>query len=49
VDELILTIAPTLIGNGIPLFKENDFQLELFLKDNKRFNQFIKLHYVVKS
>ncbi len=49
VDELILTIAPTLIGNGIPLFKENDFQLELTLKNSKRFNQFIELHYVVKS
>ncbi|KAA0964892.1 dihydrofolate reductase [Sporosarcina sp. ANT_H38] len=47
VDELILTVAPTLIGNGIPLFKEGDFNLELSLKGIKRFNQFVELHYEV--
>ena len=25
VDEIIITIAPTLIGNGIPLFREGEF------------------------
>lgn len=48
VDELIVTIAPTLIGRGIPLFRENDFETELFLKDVKQFNQFVQLYYVVK-
>ena len=31
IDELILTVAPTLIGNGIPLFKEDDLHLESFI------------------
>ena len=49
IDELILTVAPTLIGNGIPLFKEDDLHLELFLKGIKRFNQFVELHYEVQN
>ncbi|MCX7923151.1 MAG: dihydrofolate reductase family protein [Clostridia bacterium] len=48
VDEFIITIAPTLIGSGIPLFKENNFELELELKNIRRFNQFVELHYVLK-
>jgi Dihydrofolate reductase len=48
VDEFIITISPTLIGRGIPLFKKNDFELELKLKDVKRFNQFVQLYYEVK-
>lgn len=49
IDELILTVAPTLIGNGIPLFKEDDLHLELSLKGIKRFNQFVELHYEVQN
>lgn len=48
VDDLIVTIAPTLIGRGIPLFRENDFETELFLKEVKQFNQFVQLYYEVK-
>lgn len=48
VDELILTIAPTIIGKGIPLFKSGDYQLDLSLKGTRTFNQFVELHYVVK-
>ncbi|WP_409276116.1 dihydrofolate reductase family protein [Neobacillus sp. SCS-31] len=48
VDEFIITIAPTIIGNGIPLFKEGNHQLDLSLKGTKKFNQFIELHYDVK-
>lgn len=48
VDEYIITIAPTLIGKGIPLFKKAAYELELVLKDVKRFNQFAQLHYVRK-
>lgn len=48
VDEFIITIAPTLIGRGIPLFKEFDFEFELKLKDIRRFNQFAELHYELK-
>jgi dihydrofolate reductase len=47
IDELIITIAPILIGKGISLFKEGDYELELSLKDTKRFNQFVELHYEV--
>lgn len=49
VDELILTVAPTLIGNGIPLFKEGDFYSEFSLKGIRRFNQFVELHYEMKK
>ncbi|WP_100330230.1 dihydrofolate reductase family protein [Bacillus xiapuensis] len=48
VDEFIITIAPSIIGSGIPLFKEGNYQLDLSLKGTKRFNQFIELHYEVK-
>lgn len=49
VDELIVTIAPTILGNGIPLFREGDYQLDLILKRMKNYNQFVELHYVVKK
>ncbi|MEK4870816.1 dihydrofolate reductase family protein [Niallia sp. FSL W8-1348] len=45
VDEFIITIAPTIIGEGVPLFKEDEYQLELFLKGTRCFNQFVELHY----
>lgn len=49
VDEFIVTVAPTIIGNGIPLFKEGDYQLELSLKGTRTFNQFVELHYEGKK
>ena len=49
VDEFIITVAPTLIGSGIPLFKEGNHQVELSLKGTKTFNQFVELHYEVKK
>lgn len=49
VDEFILTVAPILIGNGIPLFKEADLHLELSLKGVQQFNQFVELHYEVQK
>jgi len=48
VDELIITVSPVLIGKGIPLFKEIDFETELTLKSINRFNQFAELRYEVK-
>ncbi|KGX86853.1 dihydrofolate reductase family protein [Pontibacillus litoralis] len=47
VDELIITVAPTLIGTGIPLFKERNDHINLSLKDTQKFNQFVELHYEV--
>ncbi|MEC5425635.1 dihydrofolate reductase family protein [Virgibacillus sp. C22-A2] len=49
VDEIILTVAPTVIGKGIPLFREGDYQLDLSLKGTRKFNQFVELHYTVKN
>ena len=49
VDEIILTVAPTIIGKGIPLFKKGDYQLDLALKGTRTFNQFVELNYGVKS
>lgn len=48
VDEFIITVAPTLIGRGIPLFKEMDFEIELILKGIRQFNQFAELRYTLK-
>lgn len=48
VDELIITVAPTIIGRGIRLFREGDYQLDLSLKGTRNFNQFVELHYEVK-
>lgn len=49
VDEFIITVAPTIIGNGIPLFKEGDYQLDLNLQSTRTFNQFVELHYLVEN
>lgn len=49
VDEIILTVAPTVIGNGIPLFREGNYQLDLSLKGTRNFNQFVELHYTIKK
>lgn len=50
IDEIIITIAPVLLGDGIRLFTNNDFQTFLRLKDINRFNQFVELRYdVLKS
>ncbi|WP_067837511.1 dihydrofolate reductase family protein [Amphibacillus sediminis] len=49
VDEIILTIAPTILGGGISLFREGDYHLNLELKQMKRYNQFAELYYMVKD
>lgn len=48
VDEYIITIAPTLIGKGIPLFRETNVEIELKLVNIKQHNQFVELHYESK-
>lgn len=45
IDEWIISIAPTLIGKGIPLFGELDFEIPLKLKSVKSYGQFAQLHY----
>jgi dihydrofolate reductase len=49
IDELIITIAPVIIGSGIPLFKEGDYQLDLRLQGTRTFNQFVELQYAVRK
>ena len=48
VDEFIITIAPALLGHGIPLFREIDTEIDLKLTGTRRFNQFVELHYEVR-
>ncbi len=49
-DEIRLTIAPVLLGNGIPLFEDTDTQRRLDLLEAKPFsNGLVELHYSVES
>jgi len=48
VDELIIQIAPIIIGKGIRLFKEDNLEIELILKETKSVNNFSQLYYEVK-
>lgn len=45
VDEWFITVAPTLLGDGIPLFHTLPFETRLQLLGTRRFNQFVELHY----
>lgn len=47
VDEIIINIAPVLLGKGIPLFSNNSIQTDLMLRNINRYNQFVELHYEV--
>jgi dihydrofolate reductase len=49
IDEIIVTVAPTLLGKGISLFKRQDVLVDLELKGVRNFNQFVELHYAVKK
>ncbi len=45
IDELLLTIAPVLLGTGVPLFSDNENQVRLKLKEVTRYNQFMQMQY----
>ena len=49
IDEMIITVAPVIIGNGIPLFLTSEDQMNLSLIGNRKYNQFVSLHYQVKK
>ncbi|MGG1662060.1 dihydrofolate reductase family protein [Brevibacillus sp. NRS-1366] len=49
VDEFIISIMPTMLGKGIPLFKGDNPELKLSLTETKRFGQIVQLHYVVNN
>lgn len=48
IDELYITVAPVLLGGGIPLFQGEYGQQKLKLLGTRTFNQFVELHYEVK-
>ncbi|CAG9623230.1 dihydrofolate reductase family protein [Sutcliffiella rhizosphaerae] len=45
IDEYIITVAPTILGSGIPLFKESEKQIKLELLGIKNYGQFAELRY----
>ncbi len=48
VDEMYLDVEPLIFGQGIKLFADNDFELELELLDVKKMNSnTVQLHYKV--
>ena len=49
IDEYIITVTPHILGSGIPLFKENNPEIDLVLLDTKRYGQFVQMHYKVKK
>lgn len=48
IDEYIITIAPHILGRGVPLFLPNNPAIELELIELKQFGQFAQMHYKVK-
>lgn len=43
VDEIILSIAPVLLGQGIRLFKAGNYVSDWVLKNSRQFGQFVEL------
>lgn len=43
VDKIILSVAPVLLGKGIPLFKEGNYASEWVLQTTRQFGQFAEL------
>jgi len=48
VDEFIITVAPIILGKGIPLFKKDNPELKLSFKESRHFGESVQLHYVRK-
>jgi dihydrofolate reductase len=48
VDEYIITIAPIILGSGIPLFKELHTNINLKLEHVKKYAQFAELRFSKK-
>ena len=49
IDEITVTVAPVILGKGIPLFEKGDYQYDLEFKGSREFNQFVELNYAVKK
>lgn len=48
VDELVITTAPVLLGDGIPLFPQGEYRVDLELVGMKQYGQFAETSYRVK-
>jgi len=46
IDEMIITIAPVMLGSGIPLFREGFPTSSWILKETRSYGQLATLHYV---
>jgi dihydrofolate reductase len=50
IDEVILNIQSIIVGEGVPLFSPENFELALKLKEVKKVsNEIIQLHYIVNK
>jgi dihydrofolate reductase len=49
IDEIVVNIAPRLLGRGIPLFPKGDYGCDLSLIGIKQYGQFAELHYSISS
>lgn len=49
VDNMIIQIAPVLLGEGIPLFSQKEALKRFYLKEVKKFGQFAELIYNKKN
>lgn len=49
IDEIFITIAPRIIGEGRPLFVPAKYTLDLTLQGTKTFNQFVEFHYTLNK
>ena len=46
IDEYIITVTPTILGKGIPLFREGGKQIDLLLKNVEFLGELVTLTYV---
>ncbi|MBD7915701.1 dihydrofolate reductase [Clostridium sp. Sa3CUN1] len=48
IDEFIIATIPTILGSGIPLFKDSNMEIKLSLKESKIFDGIVQNHYIKK-
>lgn len=46
IDELFISIAPVLLGDGIPLFPKGQYQQDFILESVQQSGQFVQMHYI---
>lgn len=49
IDKYIITIIPTILGEGIPLFLKNNSEIKLKLFQTKNSNGIVELTYIKKK